>query len=221
MIVRDGENAYAFIHNPRTSGTSITDYLINHCGGRRLRNIDDYAQEHSIYAEEIKYRKFDNHFIFGFIRNPFSREVTLHKLYCRDAGHEVEFKRWLLDEKFPWYRRPQYGYFCDTDGKIKANIFRFEDRLNAIKRIASVIEADADALEKHNVNNGFNINMSYVKEYDNEMIDVVTNRYKVDLEAFGYYFDGYHDTIKEVDFEFTEDTINYNIRPPEYRFVNV
>lgn len=27
--------------------------------------------------------------------------------------------------------------------------------------------------------------------------------------------------IKEVDFEFTEDTINYNIRPPEYRFVNV
>lgn len=221
MIVRDGDKAYAFIHNPRTSGTSITDYLINNCGGRRLRNVDDYAQEHSIYAEEIKYRKFDNHFIFGFIRNPFSRESTLHKLYCRDANSDVEFKRWLLDEEFPWYRKPQYGYFCDTTGKIKANIFRFEDRTNAIQQIASFINTDAEALENYNVNNGFNINMSYIKEYDNEMIDVVAERYKVDLEAFGYYFDGFDDTIKEVDFEFTEDTINYNIRPPEHRFVNV
>ncbi len=221
MIVRDGENAYAFIHNPRTSGTSISDYLIKHCGGRRLHNVDDYAQEHSIYAEEIKYRKFDNHFLFGFIRNPFSRESTLHKLYCRDTNTQVEFKRWLFDESFPWYRKPQYGYFCDTNGKIKANIFRFEERTSAIQHIASVIDADPIALEAHNVNNGFNINMSYVNEYDNEMIDLVTERYKTDLDAFGYYFDGYNDIIQEVEFSFTEDTINYNIRPPQYRYVNV
>ena len=221
MIVRDGENAYAFIHNPRTSGTSITDYLLKQCGGRRLRNVDDYAQEHSVYAEEVKYRKFHNHFIFGFVRNPFSRESTLHKLYCRDTGNQVEFKRWLFDDSIPWYRKPQYGYFCDADGKIKSNIFRFEDRTQAIKHIADKIHTDADALEHHNVNNGFGIQMSYVKEYDIEMIDLVAERYKADLEAFGYYFDGYHDRIVEVPFEFEEDTINYNIKPLEHRYVNV
>jgi len=221
MIVRDGDNAYAFIHNPRTSGTSITHYLINHCSGRRLRNVDDYAQEHSIYAEEVKYRKFDNHFIFGFIRNPFSRESTLHKLYCRDTGNQVEFKRWLFDESIPWYRKPQYGYFCNMEGNLKANISRFEGRGRAIATIAETIGADCVALEEYNVNNGFNIQMTYVKEYDNEMIDLVSERYKVDLDAFGYCFDGYDDRIESVPFEFTEDTINYNIKPLEHRYVNV
>lgn len=221
MIVRDGENAYAFIHNPRTSGTSITDYLLKNCGGRRLRNVDDYIQEHSIYAEEIKYRSFPNHYIFGFVRNPFSRESTLHKLYCRDTNTDVEFKRWLFDDSFPWYRKPQYGYFCDSNGKIKANIFRFEERTRAITTIAGVIGTDAKSFENHNVHNGFNINMTYVGEYDNEMIDLVAERYKVDLDAFGYYFDGYKPIIQEVPFAFDEDTIHYNIKPPKYKFVNL
>jgi hypothetical protein len=220
MIVRDGDDAYAFIHNPRTSGTSIADYLIKNCGGKILRNVEDYAVEHGVYAEQIKYRPFPNHYIFGFIRNPFSREVTLHKLYCRNTGNVVEFKKWLFDD-FPWFRKPQYGYFCDTQGVIKANIFRFEDRSNAIATIASIIGTDAAALESHNVHNGFNINMSYIKQYDNEMIDLVSQRYAVDLKAFGYYFDGYHDVIKEVPFSFNEDTINYNVKPPQHRYVNV
>jgi hypothetical protein len=108
-----------------------------------------------------------------------------------------------------------------VEGNIKANIFRFEDRTRAIATIAETIGADREALESHNVNNGFNTQMSYVKEYDNEMIDLVTERYKTDLDAFGYYFDGYEDRIVEVPFEFTEDTINYNIKPVEHRYVNV
>ena len=108
-----------------------------------------------------------------------------------------------------------------ASGLPRLELFRFEDRSRAIATIAETIEADSIALEKHNVNNGFNTHMTYVKEYDNEMIDLVSERYKVDLDAFGYYFDGYDNRIVSVPFEFTEDTINYNIKPLEHRYVNV
>jgi hypothetical protein len=219
MIVRDGENAYAFIHNPRTSGTSITEYLINNCGGRRLHNVPEYVQEHSIYAEETRYRKFPNHYFFGFVRNPWSREWTLHKLYMRDTGNVVDFKKWLIED-FPWYRRPQYGMFCDLDGNLKVNIHRFENRTEAIEEIASRIGTNAQAFESYNVNNGFNTGMKYVQDYDNEMIDCVAERYYTDIDAFGYYFDGHNNLIKSVPFEFIENTMNYNIVEPKYRYIN-
>lgn len=219
MIVRDGENAYAFIHNPRTSGTSITEYLIKNCGGRRLNNVPEYAQEHSIYAEETRYRKFPNHYFFGFVRNPWSREWTLHKLYMRDTGTVIDFKKWLLED-FPWYRRPQYGMFCDLEGNLKADVYRFEDRTEAIAEIASKIGTDAQSFESYNVNNGFNTGMKYVQDYDNEMIECVAKRYHTDIDAFGYYFDGHNNLIKSVPFQFIENTVNYNIVEPKYRYIN-
>lgn len=220
MIVRDGENAYAFIHNPRTSGTSITEYLINNCGGRRLQNVTEDAQEHSVYAEEIRYRKFPNHYFFGFVRNPWSREWTLHKLYMKNTGRTVDFKQWIFEDVV-WYRRPQYGYFCDTEGNIKANVFRFEQRSDAIKQIASKINTNAAAMEAHNVNNGFSAGTNYIKDYDNEMIDCVAKRFETDIDAFGYYFDGYYDQpINQVPFEFIEDTLFYNIVEKKYRCIN-
>lgn len=219
MIIRDENVPYAFIHNPRTSGTSITEYLINYCGGRRLRNVPEYVQEHSIYAEESRYRNFDSHYVFGFVRNPWSREWTLHKLYCRDTGNSVDFKSWLMHD-FPWYRQPQYGMYCDLAGKLKTNIFRFEDRSNAIKQISDIIKTDSEQFESYNVNNGFNTGMKYVKDYDQEMIDCVAERYSLDIEAFGYYFDGYDDVIKDVPFTHT-DTMTYNIVQPKIRYVNV
>lgn len=219
MIVRDGENAYAFVHNPRTSGTSITKYLIENCGGRRLQNVPDDIQEHTIYAEETRYRKFPNHYFFGFVRNPWSREWTLHKLYMEKTGNNIDFKKWLL-EPLEWYRRPQYGMFCDMEGNLKVNVFRFEDRSNAIATIAEVIKTDAKRLESYNVNNGFNTGMRYTYDYDNEMIECVAERYSTDIDAFGYYFDGHNDLIRSVPFTI-EDTMHYNVPPSKIGHVNI
>lgn len=219
MIVRDGENAYAFIHNPRTSGTSITKYLIEQCGGRILQNVPEYAREHSIYLEETSYRKFPNHYFFGFVRNPWSREWTLHKLYMKKTGNVVDFKQWLLEDS-PWYRNPQYGMFCDAEGNLKASVFRYEDRSNAIATISEVIKTNAKAFEACNVNNGFGTGMRYVSDYDNEMIECIAKRYSIDIDAFGYYFDGHNDKIRNVPFSIS-DALHYNVPEPKIGYINV
>lgn len=222
MIIRDGENAYGFVHNPRTSGTSITEYLIQHCGGRVLANLPQYLRQHSIYAEEVRYRKFPNHYLFGFIRNPFSREYSLYQLYCQARKSTIDFKSWCLSEDRT-YRRPQYGYFCDRDGKLVATAFRYEDRTNAIEQISSIIKTDAYKFASFTSSKSpvFGVDMSYVKMYDNEMIESISKHYAVDLQAFGYYFDGYNEDIQEVPFQFTEDTIYYSQPPIAVGVINV
>ena len=222
MIVRDGDNAYGFVHNPRTSGTNITAYLVDFCGGRILGNVSHYARLHSIYAEEVKYRKFTNHFLFGFVRNPFSREYSLYKLYCETKKSSIDFKSWCFLEN-RLFRRPQYGYFCNTDGNLAVNVFRHEKRDEAIDIISESIDANAEEFRNFKSDETiiFNADMSYTKMYDNEMIDHLSEQYVVDLEAFGYYFDGYHDSIKNVPFEFTEDTIHYATPPLNIGTINV
>jgi hypothetical protein len=137
----------------------------------------------------------------------------------RDTGTVIDFKKWLLED-FPWYRRAQYGMFCDLEGNLKVDVYRFEDRTEAIAKIASKIGTDAQAFESYNVNNGFNTGMKYVQDYDNEMIECVAKRYYTDIDAFGYYFDGHNNLIKSVPFQFIENTVNYNIVEPKYRYIN-
>ena len=223
MIVRDGEFAYGFIHNPRTAGTNISAYLKEFCGGRTLANLPYYVSLHSIYAEEVKYRKFPNHYLFGFIRNPFSREYSLYQLYHATIDDSIDFKTWCLSREDRLFKKPQYGYFCDINGNVAVNIFRYENRTEAINTISQNINTNPEQFDsfKTDETRVYNADMSYTKMYDNEMIDYLSEQYAVDLEAFGYYFDGYHDTIKNVPFEFTEDTMYYGAAAPKVGFINV
>lgn len=216
MIVRDNLIPYAFIHNPRTSGTNICAFLQERGGGRVLNNILDIEHRlHSVYAEEVRYRSFDGYFIFGFVRNPFSREFSLYNLYLKKKNKDIEFKRWLFEER-DQYHNPQYGYFCDMDGKIKTNIFRFEERENSIRTISYILGFDSIELESYTSvdNESFNITSSYQEQYDSEMIDFMYHKYDVDFKAFGYTFEGYDDSAREVNFQFPCDPLYYNVAKP-------
>lgn len=223
MIVCDNNIPYAFVHNPRSSGTSISEYLTNCAGGRMLTNIFELrCRLHSVYAEEVRYRRFDNHFVFGFIRNPFSREYSLYKLFNRRINPNVSFKQWLF-EYYDQYSRPQYGFFCDTTGELKVNLYRFEERESSMRAIAQRLNLDAERFISYNSKDSVNFNVedSYIEAYDNEMIDFVAEKRKVDLEAFGYTFDSYTDVIKNVPFSFDVDTLYYCNEPSPIKCINV
>ena len=223
MIVCDTNIPYAFIHNPRTSGTSISDYLVEHANGRILSNIIDPGYRlHSIYAEETRYRSLDNHFVFGFVRNPFSREYSLFNLYRKRINNHIDFKTWLIDYD-DQYRRPQYGFFCDIEGNLKANIFRFEEREASLRTIATILGLDIVEFINHTSPSSinFNVSTSYLEMYDQEMIDIVYDRYRVDFEAFGYTFDGYNPIGQNVPFTFDCDTLYYCNKPSPIKYFNV
>lgn len=212
---------YLFVHNPRTSGTSLTNFLVNYCLGNRYRLNNETESSNILHrAYAASNNKFDEYFKFGFCRNPFSRELSLYKLII--AENHVSFKEWIinrfsndydadLDKKFSYFRLPQYGYFCDLDGVVKVNVYKYEQRQTALLDIGNHLKIDLSKIYKYRPENNsprFNI-QEYHKEYDNEMIDLVEKAYKIDLDYFGYTFDGFKENLP-VDFKFQGDVRYYS-----------
>lgn len=222
MIVRNTEVPYVFVHNPRTSGTSITSFLMQYCGGvlsKENNEANNQTVSHRVYA--AKTRNFDNHFKFGFVRNPYSRELSLYKLLV--TNNEISYKEWLLirflsypasptlQQKLMYYKLPQYGYFCDINGNIAVNVYKYEERQTALEDIGNALKINLSQIHRYRPSNNspkFDIH-HYHQNYDNEMIDIIENAYKIDLDYFGYSFDGFKDALP-VNFKFQGDVRYYS-----------
>ena len=221
MIIGDGDKPYVFVHNPRTAGTTLLTFLIEYCRGVV------YCPKNELYSHYVKHRvyadgpeRIKNYFKFGFVRNPFSREYSLYKLLTLIVNN-MTFKEWVMlrfannigseYEKIKTsYTLPQYGYFCNLNGELVVNWFKYEDRLNALEQIGNVIGVNMKTMRDYRpLNNSMRFDVvNYYKEYDNEMIDLVEKAYKIDLDAFGYTFDGNKET-QPVSFKFDGDIKYY------------
>ena len=191
MIYSDKNVPYAFIHNPRTSGTTLTNYFLWR-GATRLTDSN-----HDTYNEASKIFNFDNYYTFGFVRNPFSREVSLYNLVLTNSGRDISFEEWVhsrheVDNPRSWLVMPQIDYFCDSNREIKANIFKFEDRKDSIRTISDILQFPYEQL----INYVPIIDspksppgIDYRSYYTSRTFDILSYKYKIDLDTFGYTFD--------------------------------
>ena len=203
MIYRENKIPYIFIHNPRTSGTSLEAYLI-------WRGGKYFLQKHSIYAM-ISDIDPSNFYTFGFVRNPFSREVSLYYLHKHVTSIDYSFEEWVnkryVTKEITQYTGPQYGYFCDVNGQLKAHIFKFEDRERSIDEISSNLGFPFEQMLHYKAmpqRGNFSTKASgdYRSHYTQELIDIVTPIFQIDMDAFGYDFDGPTNIKKNVTFKF-------------------
>ena len=95
MIVND---RYIFVHTPKTGGQSITQAL----GGR--------TQRLSLHTP-LRCIEKGNRFAFGFVRNPWSRMVSLYRFMSQKTVLKIDdydqpgmvamgFKAWVMEEQF-------------------------------------------------------------------------------------------------------------------------
>jgi hypothetical protein len=168
---------FVFIHNPRTSGTSLGQFLIDECSAVPCKEL------HSTVAD-IDFPTQD-HFVFGFVRNPYAREYSYYTL----VNTELTFTEWLsaryITRTLPRHTEAQHTYY---DGSC--TVFKYEDRTTALITIAEQIEADKDALlsySKHR--NSYRWSTDYRTQYDNEAYDIVTKYCAEDISKYGYVFD--------------------------------
>lgn len=203
MIIRDHGASYAFIHNPRTSGSSITNFLLEYCGGKRYSvksEIEKQYNVHRVYASGPE--KIKHYYKFGFVRNPFSRELSLYKLLMKN--NSFTFKEWIIsrfsdstnknyESILLYYKLPQFGYFCDINGELDVNVFRYEERDTALKIIGDNIKVNMSNIGRFRPSKNsprFDIG-DYRNEYDYEMVSLIEEAYRVDLDNFGYTFEGF------------------------------
>jgi len=200
------ENPYIFIHNPRTSGTGLSLFLNKCCEGKTLRipsDIPERRSRHSNYIEIAQHISLTNPYVFGFVRNPYDREYSLYSLMVkmnslvfdeRKLNIGTSFSDWVINirDTVVWPNsniRTQKSYFVDESNSVVCNVFKYEDRTNAMETICNNIGGDFEKFKLYDTKINSATVDDYKTQYTNEAYDLITQRYAEDLETFGYTFE--------------------------------
>ncbi len=225
-----------FVHIPKCAGQSIEHVFLSllgltwetraplllrpndrpELGPPRLAHLraDQY-----VACKYIPQDMFDQYFTFSFVRNPWSRSVSLYRFLGYDR--KMDFKKFLLHElknrlveEERWFVGPQSDFLCGDDGRILVDhVGRFENLQNDFDAVCDAIGIPLTRLPHINASSGKNYatvsrarkiissilfthsrsqkrNHDHWKDYfDKESIDCIYRLYERDIELFGYNFE--------------------------------
>lgn len=190
------EHQAIFIHIPKTAGTSICYTLFD----------EEVSHSPVLNYKAQDEKKFKNYFKFTFIRNPWDRLVSAYS-FLKQGGMDEADKIWANENlsEFDSFRsfvlalkksnfkakilkwnhfKPQYLFLLNENGKIEVDfIGRYENLNEDYEKIRM-------KLGKKNKLNFLNKSnrKDYTEYYDNELVEIVYNIYKKDINLFNYQF---------------------------------
>jgi hypothetical protein len=180
---------FIFIHVPRTGGRSISNALQPYAKNTIMAhsNLECYINKH---PESINYKRF------AFVRNPWDRIVSLHRLYCQSDTvvhlHDfvINFKKLTcnLVKSIPAtvWTLSQWGLISDMMGNMYVNfVGRFENLKTDFEAACHFIglpKLELPLIGKTNpVEHG---------EWTNESIDTIRTICSKEIQYFNYTFAG-------------------------------
>ena len=194
------ETESIFIHIPKTAGKSIFQGLY----GIGLHESFGHAGVDA-YLSILGPRKFNKFFKFAFVRNPWDRLYSafrfasngsfgsengiLFQNEIKDMTFSEFVKDWLDSSKVDKYiiLKPQSDFVCDSAGDLLLDkVCYFENIDNEYRELCLLLGKTKDM---PHINKSQSTS-HYQDVYDSEMIDVVLELYAVDIELFGYGFNG-------------------------------
>lgn len=183
-----------FIHIPKTAGTSLQETLFNYSHTGHFK-WDEYRA-----ADRVK---FKDYYKFAFVRNPYDRLVSAY-FYLKAGGrnkYDLEWSESVLS-KFPTFKSFVMEWVSESNIKDWNHFslqseYIFDDKgvcmVDFIGHFETLSRDFTIIASKLGVQNELsNINKSnrkqYHEYYDNDMIAVVKEVYKKDLELLGYEY---------------------------------
>lgn len=209
-MVYSKSKKFIYIHIAKTAGKSITDalapyatnnihyddfwvrFLLARVQSVRCLNLIRRHADLSDVESYLSAEEFKSCYKFTFIRNPYDRLVSqflFQKQYSDANRHKMvahwTFRDYILWMK-PWMHKVNMCSFMkDKSGKIN---------MDFIGRLEN-FDADCKKLfERLEIENTVSHTNRTVKEktyhefYDDELIEIVSNGFKEDLDRFGYTF---------------------------------
>lgn len=182
------KHKFIFIHIPRSAGNSIqtalgpyADDKITDAGNEDIciDNVD-YRDifKHTSLDVYSKYYNLDDYLIFTSIRNPWDRMLSLCFFYSGKFD-KVHFKRYLRSA------RTTHDYMT-VNGKVYLdNIIRYEQIEYDFNKITKKLGLPDITIPHMNSRK----HDSYKEYYDEETIELVYSKFKIDIDRFGYQFD--------------------------------
>lgn len=189
-----------FVHINKTAGTSIhkiLEKMQTPCPGKH-HTIEKY---HKLADEN---HGFENYFKFTFVRNSWDRFLSLYKYRVKTehptlAGNPLSFKEWVKNiyNKNPKYYKvngpymqrfmlsEQLDWITDANGSINIDfIGRFEKIQDDFNIVCDKIGIPRQELPHKNKTE----HKHYTEYYDDETRELAAEKYKKDIEYFGYEF---------------------------------
>lgn len=223
-----------FIHIPKNAGQSIEHVFIELLGltwktrAPLLLRSNDKPElgpprlAHLKASEYVQFKYlnqeiFDQYFKFCFVRNPWSRTVSIYKYFGYDK--KMDFKSFLLGEfkdkifeEERWFVGPQSDFIYAEDGKSLVDfIGRFEDLQGGFNFVCKKIGLPPTKVPHINESKSRNnitrpnpkiknllrahkmakipAHQKWQDYYDAESIDCVSRLYEKDIELFKYDFE--------------------------------
>ena len=181
------ENKWAFVHIPKTAGTSIS-YVLNQCP-----NTENLVSHESIrYISHLK-----DYFTFSFVRNPFTRTVSAYFHTKRKYNQEMTFESFLKTTNVNelWMLPQNYFLKSDDDTTQISFLGKYENLKKDTSLLFSKLQINQklphlnknSIYEKHpNLKQENYYKFFYEKEW---MKEWVRERYYNDIKIFNYGMD--------------------------------
>lgn len=228
MMVSDRKK-FIFVHNPKAAGSSIRSALAqyddrnnvywDHDDNARLGRVLDKAHitldDFLVYPDALL---IDDYFVFGFVRNPYTRLVSAFHERNKQLGisgdTDTDINQFIQTElneiniRFDWkyiHFCPQYFFFYQG-GKCRVDyIGRFESLGRDYARAANLanLEADTDlphlnrrSTDKHDPGAAEEEIARCLEQFDPTSLAILNRLYDRDFVYFGYqkYTDNSVDT---------------------------
>jgi hypothetical protein len=158
-----------------------------------LRSVPEWPNHHT-KAVEIRDRlpsEWDQYFTFGFVRNPWSWQVSLYFYMLQNEDHWFHEKVKAMDgfeDYVNWRvqndRVLQSSFFCDENGEFIVDfIGRLENIHSDFRQVCEQIGAPASLPRKNESSH-----KNYQKYYNQNTKKIIKNHFKKDIINFGYSF---------------------------------
>lgn len=147
-------------------------------------------------AAQIKKRfknsEWDKLFKFGFVRNPWSREVSLYFFIKQNLAQHPEYEfinkfnsfkcylDWTLQNK---PLRFQKDYFCDSNGEL---IVDYIGKIETYDKDMSIVLDKIGIKKMQSTNENQSKHNDFREYYDNESFDWIKSMYHRDITFFNY-----------------------------------
>lgn len=190
MTLISDSHRFAFIHVPKTGGTSVKQAF---AAFRCRAHLEATVATKHLPARELKTvapSVYRDYFTFAFVRNPFDRLVSFwtykmenpfHPDYAHVArlGTFDTWVRWFADQP----SSPQSWFTHDADGRQLVDaIGRYESFEADLADFADGIGTGPVSLAVHNAST----HRPWADMYSAELRSFVSERWAVDFDLFGY-----------------------------------
>lgn len=177
-------NNWLYIHVPKTAGTSISNVLEAH-------DCEHLATHGKLNSQ----RNLKGKYVFGFVRNPFTRFASLYYSHIRENG-KIPIEEFIdTHEKWDYFFDTQTDWL-EYNGKLDRidYIGKYETLHEDLKQIGSKINIDLKnipLLNQNSIRNTFP-EMDMYEYYKNrcytnpKVVQFVRNKYRKDFKNFDY-----------------------------------